>query len=64
MPTIFDNIENFLETGLNKTLDKARRADFVVALREEGKLSIISQEEIKYKAPQIICSIGLVKKEK
>jgi len=30
MPTIFDNIENHLETGLNKTLDKAKRADFCI----------------------------------
>ncbi|QTA88382.1 helicase-related protein [Desulfonema magnum] len=30
MPTIFDNIEKFLETGLNNTLDRARRADFCI----------------------------------
>jgi len=30
MPTIFDNIENILKEGLNKTLDKSRRADFCI----------------------------------
>jgi len=34
-------------------------ANLVVTLREEGKLSIISEAETKYKAPQIICSMGL-----
>ncbi|MDR4498505.1 MAG: SNF2-related protein [Candidatus Scalindua sp.] len=30
MPTIFDNIENILKEGLNKTLEKSRRADFCI----------------------------------
>ncbi|MDM8554198.1 helicase-related protein [Desulfococcaceae bacterium HSG7] len=30
MPKIFDNIENYLETGLNKTLATAKRADFCI----------------------------------
>ena len=33
--------------------------DLVVALREEGKLSLISDEETINKQPQIICSMGL-----
>ncbi|MFQ5628242.1 MAG: helicase-related protein [bacterium] len=34
-------------------------ADLVISLREEDKLSIISEEEETYKEPQIICSLGL-----
>ena len=30
MPTIFDNIENILKEGLNKTFEKSRRADFCI----------------------------------
>lgn len=30
MPTIYDNIEKHLQDGLNKTLDKANRADFCI----------------------------------
>ena len=30
MPKIFDNIENKLKEGLNKTLEKAKRADFCI----------------------------------
>ena len=30
MPTIFDNIENVLKEGLNRTLEKSRRADFCI----------------------------------
>jgi hypothetical protein len=30
MPTIYDNIEKHLEEGLNKTLEKAKRADFCI----------------------------------
>lgn len=30
MPTIYDNIEKHLEEGLNKTLEKAQRADFCI----------------------------------
>lgn len=30
MPTIFDNIENVLKEGLNRTLEKSKRADFCI----------------------------------
>ncbi len=30
MPRIFDNIENKLKEGLNKTIEKAKRADFCI----------------------------------
>ena len=30
MPTIFDNIENILKEGLNKTFEKSKRADFCI----------------------------------
>ncbi len=30
MPTIYDNIEKHLELGLNKTLEKSKRADFCI----------------------------------
>lgn len=33
--------------------------DLVVSLRQEDKLSIISEEEVTHKEPQIICSLGL-----
>ncbi len=36
MPKIFDNIENFLETGLNKTLAAAKRADFCNRIGQFG----------------------------
>ena len=34
-------------------------ANLVVSLREDGKLSLISEEDTKNKEPQIICSMGL-----
>lgn len=37
-------------------------ADLIVSLREEDKLSIISEEEVTHKEPQIICSLGLIRK--
>jgi hypothetical protein len=30
MPTIYDNIEKYLEEGLNKTLETSKRADFCI----------------------------------
>src|SRR3972149_2998525 len=30
MPTIFDNIENIVKEGLNKTIEKSKRADFCI----------------------------------
>ena len=30
MPKIYDNIENYLKEGLNKTLENANRADFCI----------------------------------
>ncbi|MBZ0198592.1 MAG: DEAD/DEAH box helicase family protein [Ignavibacteriaceae bacterium] len=39
-------------------------ANLASSLREEGKLSIIEEdEEVKYKEPKIICSLGLKEKE-
>jgi superfamily II DNA or RNA helicase len=38
-------------------------ASLVVSLREEEKLSNITDEEDKYKEPQIICSLGLTTEE-
>ncbi|MBU0560453.1 MAG: DEAD/DEAH box helicase family protein [Bacteroidetes bacterium] len=39
-------------------------ANLAASLREEGKLSIIEEdEEVKYKEPKIICSLGLKNKE-
>lgn len=38
-------------------------ANLVVSLREEDKLCIVSEQKIEYKEPQIICSLGLIKRE-
>ncbi len=34
-------------------------ANLVVSLREDGKLSLINEDDVKHKEPQIICSMGL-----
>jgi hypothetical protein len=35
----------------------------IVSLRDEGKLNLKDEEEIKYKEPKIICSMGIVNHE-
>jgi fructose-1-phosphate kinase PfkB-like protein len=35
----------------------------IVSLRDEGKLSLKNEDEIKYKEPKIICSMGIVNHE-
>jgi len=38
-------------------------AQIIVSLRDEGKLSLKNEDEIKYKEPKIICSMGIVNHE-
>jgi len=38
-------------------------AEIIVSLRDEGKLSLKNADEIKYKEPKIICSMGIVNHE-
>ena len=52
-----ETISRQLKTGI--TDDDL--VDLVVSLREDGKLSIMSEEEQTYKEPHIICSMGLIK---
>lgn len=47
---------------LKAGIDDEQLANLVVSLREEDKLSIISEEENVYKEPQIVCSLGLINK--
>lgn len=55
-----ETLNRQLKAGIN---DEAL-ADLVISLREEEKLSIISDEdESVYREPQIICSLGLTRKE-
>lgn len=50
-----ETINRQLKTGINDE----DLATLVVSLREDGKLSLISEDESKSKEPQIICSMGL-----
>ncbi len=44
---------------LKSGIDDEELATLVVSLREDGKLSIITEEELHQKEPYIICSMGL-----
>lgn len=50
-----DTLNRALRTGISDT-DLAR---LVVSLREEDKLCIVREDELPYRQPQIICSLGL-----
>lgn len=50
-----ETINRQLKTGITDE----DLADLVISLREDGKLSLISDEENNKKEPQIICSMGL-----
>ena len=50
-----ETINRQLKTGINDE----DLATLVVSLREDGKLSLISEDESVNKEPQIICSMGL-----
>lgn len=54
-----ESLNRQLKTGI----DDEDLANLVVSLREEDKLCNVSEEEIANKEPQIICSLGLIKKE-
>ncbi|MDF1612527.1 helicase-related protein [Stygiobacter electus] len=44
---------------LKAGIDDSQLAALAISLREEDKLCIINEEEIKHTEPQIICSLGL-----
>ena len=44
---------------LKAGIDDTDLAALVVSLREDDKLCVVSEDEIKYKEPQIICTMGL-----
>lgn len=44
---------------LKAGIDDVQLAALAISLREEDKLCIINEEEIKFNEPQIICSMGL-----
>ncbi|MPR34241.1 helicase-related protein [Salmonirosea aquatica] len=50
-----DALNRALRTGINDT-DLAK---LVLSLREEDRLCIIREEELTYRQPQIICSLGI-----
>jgi hypothetical protein len=50
-----ETINRQLKTGINDE----ELANLVVSIREDGKLSLVSDEDAKQKEPQIICSMGL-----
>ncbi|MCP4399408.1 MAG: NgoFVII family restriction endonuclease [bacterium] len=52
-----------LNRQLKSGISDENLANLVVSLREEDKLCIVSEDEIEQKEPQIICSMGLTKKE-
>jgi len=51
--------KEILNRQLKAGIDDQDLANLVASLREEDKLCIINEEEIKYREPQIICSLGL-----
>lgn len=53
-----------LNRQLKAGISDENLADLVISLREEDKLNIVSEEEVTHKEPQIICSLGLIRKEK
>jgi len=52
-----------LNRQLKAGIDDQELADLVTSLRDEDKLSIVGEEAEEYKEPQIICSLGLIRKE-
>ena len=56
MPRIFDNIEESLLPALQENLELSDHA--------EGRLCPVHEEDVEAHEPKIICSIGLVGKNK
>jgi len=50
-----ETINRQLKSGINDE----ELANLVVSLREDVKLSLVSEDESKQKEPQIICTMGL-----
>lgn len=44
---------------LKSGIDDSQLASLAISLREDEKLCLINEDEIKYKEPKIICSLGL-----
>jgi GTP1/Obg family GTP-binding protein len=56
-------LKEFAKETFNRQLkagiDDAQLAALAISLREDDKLCIVNEDEIKNKEPQIICSMGL-----
>ena len=56
-------LKEFAKETFNRQLkagiDDAQLAALAISLREDNKLCIVNEDEIKNKDPQIICSMGL-----
>ena len=56
-------LKEFAKETFNRQLkagiDDAQLAALAISLREDDKLCIVNEDEIKNKDPQIICSMGL-----
>ena len=48
---------------LKMGISDEKLTQLIVSLRDEGKLSLKNEDEIKYKEPKIICSMGIVNHE-
>jgi hypothetical protein len=57
-PTALDTLNRQLRAGISDE----QLAELIIALRDEGRL-VLLQEEVEEQEPQIICSLGLVKRE-
>ena len=54
---------DMLNRQLRSGIDDEHLAELVLLLKEEGKLCIV-EEEMEYRDPRIICSMGMFEKEK
>ncbi len=53
--TAKDTLNRKLKSGINPS----ELAELVIALREENRLCLVDEAEVKRRDPQIICSLGM-----